>query len=58
MENKERKKGSGGPGRPAVDGKKRQYVIPEDVHKWIMSHGGSRYIIDTMRTIQAITPQS
>lgn len=44
-------------GRPAAEGKKRQYVIPDDVHAWIMSHGGSRYITDTFRAIKATTPQ-
>lgn len=44
-------------GRPAAEGKKRQYVIPEDVHSWIMSHGGSRYIVDTFRAIIAVTPK-
>lgn len=44
-------------GRPAAEGKKRQYVIPDDVHTWIMSHGGSRYIADTFRAIIAVTPQ-
>lgn len=44
-------------GRPAAEGKKRQYVIPEDVHNWIMRHGGSRYITDTFRAIIAVTPK-
>ena len=44
-------------GRPAAEGKKRQYVIPDDVHTWIMSHGGSRYIADTFRAIIAVIPQ-
>lgn len=45
-------------GRPAAEGKKRQYVIPEDVHEWIMNHGGSRYIADTFRAIKAVTLQA
>lgn len=44
-------------GRPAAEGKKRQYVIPDDVHTWIMSHGGSRYIAEIFRAIIAVTPQ-
>lgn len=44
-------------GRPAAEGKKRQYIIPDDVHEWIMHHGGSRYITDTFRAIKATTPQ-
>ena len=42
-------------GRPAAEGKKRQYVIPDDVHAWIMRHGGSRYITDIVRAIEAVT---
>lgn len=45
-------------GRPAVEGKKRQYVIPDDVHEWIMSHGGSKYIADTFRAIKTTTLQA
>ena len=45
-------------GRPAAEGKKRQYVIPDDVHEWIMSHGGSKYIADTFRAIKATTLQA
>ena len=44
-------------GRPAAEGKKRQYVIPDDVHAWIMGHGGSKYIVDTFRAIISVTPQ-
>ena len=45
-------------GRPAAEGKKRQYVIPDDVHAWIMGHGGSRYITDIVRAIVAATFQA
>ena len=45
-------------GRPAAEGKKRQYVIPDDVHAWIMSHGGSKYIADTFRAIKTTTLQA
>ena len=45
-------------GRPAVEGKKRQYVIPDDVHEWIMSHGGSEDITDTVRAIKTTTVQA
>ena len=40
-------------GRPAAEGKKRQYV-----HEWIMSHGGSKYIADTFRAIKTTTLQA
>lgn len=42
-------------GRPSAEGKKRQYIIPTDVHEWIMAHGGSRYITDTFRAIKVAT---
>ena len=41
-------------GRPAIEGKRRQYVVADDVHDWIMSHGGGKYITETMRTIMAV----
>ena len=41
-----------------TEGKKRQYVIPDDVHEWIMSHGGSKYIADTFRAIKTTTLQA
>ena len=40
-----------------AEAKKRQYVIPDDVHAWIMSHGGSKYIVDSFRAIISVTPQ-
>lgn len=43
-------------GRPAIGGKRRQYVVADDVHEWIMSHGGGKYITETMRTIMAVKP--
>lgn len=43
-------------GRPAIGGKRRQYVVAEDAHEWIMAHGGGKYITDTMRTIMAVQP--
>lgn len=42
------------PGRPSAEGKKRQYILPDDVHEWIARHGGSKYITDTMRIIKAV----
>lgn len=41
------------PGRPSAEGNKRQYVVADDAHEWIMQHGGGRYITETMRTIKA-----
>lgn len=45
-------------GRPAIEGKRRHYVIADDVHEWIMAHGGGKYITETMRTIMAIKPDN
>lgn len=50
------KKGASRGGRPAIEGKKRQYVVADDAHEWIMAHGGGKYITDTMRTIKAVKP--
>lgn len=41
-------------GRPAMEGKTRRYTVADDVHEWIMAHGGGKYITDTMRTIMAV----
>ena len=48
------KSGTPKAGRPAIGGKRRQYVVTDDVHEWIMAHGGGKYITDTMRTIMAV----
>lgn len=39
-------------GRPAIGGTRRQYVVTDDVHEWIMAHGGGKYLTDTIRTIR------
>ena len=41
-------------GRPAMEDKTRRYVVADDVHEWILQHGGGQYITDTMRTIMAV----
>ena len=41
-------------GRPAIGGKRRQYVVADDAHEWIMAHGGGKYITDTLSTIMAV----
>ena len=43
-------------GRPAIEGKRRQYVVADDVHRWIIKHGGGKYLTETIRTIMAIKP--
>ena len=41
-------------GRPAMEGRTRKYIVADDVHEWILLHGGGQYITDTMRTIMAV----
>lgn len=41
-------------GRPSMEGKTRRYTVADDVHEWILAHGGGKYITDTMRTIMAV----
>jgi hypothetical protein len=44
-------------GRPAIGGKRRQYVVTDDVHEWIMAHGGGKYITDTIHAIMSVAPE-
>ncbi len=44
-------------GRPAIGGTRRQYVVTEDVHEWIMAHGGGKYLTDTIHTIMAVAQE-
>lgn len=46
------KTGASRAGRPAIEGKRRHYVIADDVHDWIMAHGGGKYLTDTMRQVR------
>ena len=48
------KSGASKVGRPSMEGKTRRYIVADDVHEWIMQHGGGKYITDTMRTIMAV----
>lgn len=41
-------------GRPAMKGKTHRYIVADDVHEWIIQHGGGQYITDTMRSIMAV----
>lgn len=45
-------------GRPSMEGKTRRYIVADDVHAWILAHGGGKYITDTMRTIMAVQQES
>jgi hypothetical protein len=51
------KSGTSKAGRPAIGGKRRQYVVTDDVHEWIMAHGGGKYLTDTIHTIMAVAPE-
>lgn len=44
-------------GWPAIGGKRRQYVVTDDVHEWIMAHGGGKYITDTIHAIMSVAPE-
>ena len=44
-------------GRPSIGGKRRQYVVTDDVHEWIMAHGGGKYITDTIHAIMSVAPE-
>ena len=44
--------------RPSMEGKTRRYIVADDVHEWIMQHGGGKYITDTMRTIMAVQQEN
>lgn len=40
-------------GRPKNEGQPRKYVVADDVHEWIICHGGGRYLTDTIRAIKS-----
>ena len=44
-------------GRPAIGGKRRQYVVTDDAHEWIMEHGGGKYLTDTIHAIMAVAKE-
>ena len=44
-------------GRPAIGGNRRQYVVTDDVHAWIMAHGGGKYLTDTIHAIMAVAQE-
>lgn len=41
-------------GRPKHEGQARKYVVADDVHEWIIAHGGGQYLTDTIRVIMAV----
>ena len=44
-------------GRPAIGGNRRQYVVTDDVHAWIIAHGGGKYLTDTIHAIMAVAQE-
>ena len=42
-----------GGGRPKAEGERHMYTVADDVHQWIMEHGGGQYLTDLVRTIRA-----
>lgn len=46
-----------GGGRRTYEGRTRQIKLPDDVHKWIISHGGGRYLTEVIRAIIAVTSE-
>ena len=44
-------------GRPAIGGNRRQYVVTDDVHAWIMAHGGGKYLTATIHAIMAVAQE-
>lgn len=55
MSNEQSKRGGWrGGGRPKQEGERHMYTVADDVHQWIMQHGGGQYITDTFRVIMAM----
>lgn len=40
-------------GRPKLEGQPRKYIVADDVHEWIINHGGGKYVTDIIRAIKA-----
>lgn len=41
-------------GRKRQEGERHMYTVADDVHRFIMEHGGGQYITDTIRIIKAM----
>lgn len=41
-------------GRKKQEGDRHMYTVADDVHAFIMAHGGGKYITDTIRIIMAM----
>lgn len=42
-------------GRNKMEGTRRTYVVADDVHDYIMRHGGGKWLTETVRTIKAVS---
>ena len=42
-------------GRKKQEGERHMYTVADDVHRFIMEHGGGQYITDTIRVIIAVS---
>ena len=40
-----------GAGRKKHEGSRHMYTVADDVHEWIMLHGGGQYLTDMLRAI-------
>lgn len=55
MEKKSQRGGARpGGGRPKAEGGRHMYTVADDVHEWIMSHGGGQYLTIIFRVIMAV----
>lgn len=42
-------------GRNKMEGTRRTYVVADDVHEYIMRHGGGRWLTEIVRAIKAVS---
>lgn len=42
-------------GRKKYYGHTRHYKVSDEVHNWIMDHGGGKYVDETIKTIIAVS---
>lgn len=43
-----------GAGRKKHEGSRHMYTVADDVHEWIMLHGGGQYLTDMFRAIMHV----
>ena len=39
--------------KPAYEGRTRKYIVADDVHEYIKSHGGGKFLTEYFRKIMA-----